>query len=164
MEVIQQKQCFIPRAQAEQDPTYKQIIPYLIFTYDKQYFLMQRRAKASEQRLACKYSLGIGGHLRKQDMVGKTIFEWAQREFEEEVSYDGNLTIAPLGVLNDDSSEVGRVHTGFALLLQGDSPRITIKSELESGELVPFDECKTRYAQLETWSQWVISFLQGTQK
>ena len=164
IDLIQDKKCFIPRNLAELDPTYKQVIPYLVFEYDKQYFLMQRQSTSSEQRLASKYSLGIGGHLRKEDIEGASIFEWAQREFEEEVSYEGNLTIIPLGILNDDSNEVGKVHVGFVLLLKGDSSDISIKSELKSGVLVSLNECRARYDQLESWSQMVVDFLQLNKK
>ena len=69
----------------ETDPAYKQIIPYLVFTYENKYFLMQRQKKASETRLQSKYSLGIGGHIREEDMENCTLVDWAKREFEEEI-------------------------------------------------------------------------------
>jgi predicted NUDIX family phosphoesterase len=159
LSIIQNHQEFLPRAAMEVDPTYKQIIPYLIFKYQDRYFLMQRSANASEQRLQNKFSLGIGGHIRKEDMIGKTIFDWAQREFYEEVSYQGALTIEPLGVLNDDSNDVGKVHIGLVLLLQGDSDNIHIKSELKSGRLVTLEECKEKSDLLETWSHSVLNYL-----
>ena len=74
---VQNKPVFMFRPDAETNPEYKQIIPYLIFTYDNKYFLMQRKATASEQRLASKYSFGIGGHIRKEDMQGNSFFDWA---------------------------------------------------------------------------------------
>ena len=60
---------FHPRYLMETDVRYKQIIPYLIFTHNNSYFLMQRQSTAGEQRLKNKYSLGIGGHIRKEDLV-----------------------------------------------------------------------------------------------
>lgn len=157
--IIQNHQEFLPRADMEIDQTYKQIIPYLIFKHHDRYFLMQRSANASEQRLQNKFSLGIGGHIRKEDMVGKTIFDWAQREFHEEVSYQGALKIEPLGILNDDSNEVGKVHIGLVLLLHGDSDNIHIKSELKSGTLATLEECKEKSAFLESWSSVVLNHL-----
>ena len=157
--VVQQHKEFYPRSLMEQDPTYKQIIPYLIFTHNNHYFLMQRHKKASEQRLHSKLSLGIGGHVRQEDLEGTTLFDWARREFHEEVTYAGNLTIRPIGLLNDDSNEVGKVHLGFVLLLAGDSPEITIKSELAHGSLVSLQECAAGYDRMETWSQFVLTTL-----
>ena len=90
--LINQAKEFLPRPAMEEDLSYKQIIPYLIFTHNDQYFLMQRKSTSSEQRLKNKYSLGIGGHMRQEDMQnGATIFDWAQREFQEEINYSGKF-------------------------------------------------------------------------
>ena len=150
---------FLPRTHMETDPHYKQIIPYLIFNHDDRYFLMQRQSKASEQRLKNKYSLGIGGHIRQEDMTHDTIFDWAQREFHEEVNYAGSLTITPIGLLNDDTNEVGKVHLGLVLLLEGDNNHISVKSELKSGLLLTLDECEQYYDAMETWSQFIFDYL-----
>lgn len=159
-ELIQKHQEFHPRSIMESDEQYKQIIPYLVFKHEDRYFLMQRKAQASEQRLQSKLSLGIGGHINQEDIVDGNIANWARREFEEEVSYNGTYTVKPLGILNDDSNAVGRVHVGFVYLLEGNSPSIAIKAEHKSGELVTLQECRARYEQLESWSQIVLDFLQ----
>lgn len=150
---------FLPRPEMENDPTYKQIIPYIVFYHDKKYFLMQRKTTASEQRLQGKFSLGIGGHIRQEDMTSHSLFDWAKREFDEEVHYTGSCTITPLGMVNDDSDDVGKVHLGLVLLLTGDSNKISVKSELKNGVLVSLDECINRYDRLESWSQIVINYL-----
>src|SRR3989337_1902194 len=103
---------FLPRSVMESEPAYKQIIPYLIFKNKNRYFLMQRQENASEVRLQNKFTLGIGGHVRQEDMTNDSIVTLARREFHEEVEYSSNFTIEPLGVLNDDSSFVGKVHLG----------------------------------------------------
>ena len=157
LKLVQQHQEFMPRGLAEEDATYKQIIPYLVFRHNDLYFLMQRKGSSSEQRLASKYSLGIGGHLREEDMKGSSIIEWAQREFDEEICYSGSVTITPLGILNSESTPVDQVHIGFVLLLEGDSADISIRSELQSGELVPLSVCKKK--DLEGWSRFVVDFL-----
>ena len=160
LNIINEQKEFLPRAHMEEDPAYKQIIPYLVFTHKNKYFLMQRTATSSEQRLKNKYSLGIGGHMRQEDMhEGNTIFDWAKREFNEEISYQSQITIHPLGILNDDSNEVGKVHLGLVLLLEGDSPNIAVKSELKSGQLVTLDECANIYSHMETWSQIIFNYL-----
>lgn len=152
---------FLPRGFMEQNPAYKQIIPYQVFMYEDKIFLMQRHAKASEERLRNKMTIGIGGHVREEDIRSGNLYEWASREFHEEVCYSGSITVKPLGILNDDSNEVGRVHAGFIFLLKGDSPDISVHSELQSGMLVTMEECSTYYDSLETWSQMVFDALRA---
>lgn len=157
--LIQTQKEFHSRAAMETDPAYKQIIPYLIFEHGNKYFLMQRHKKASETRLQSKFTLGIGGHIRQEDMQTNSLFDWAKREFHEEVTYSGELTIEPLGILNDDSNEVGKVHIGFVFLLHGSDGDISIQSELANGELYTLEECQGFYDRMETWSQMVIEAL-----
>lgn len=158
--IVQEHKQFLPRSEMEQNPLYKQIIPYLIFTHDGKVFLMQRAGTAGEQRLKNKYTLGIGGHVREGDIAGKTIFDWAIREFQEEIEYDGSLSIQPLGLINDDSNAVGKVHVGFAFLLRGDSPNIAIRSELKHGSLLSLEACTEFVENMETWSQLAFAHLQ----
>jgi len=150
---------FLPRAHMETDPQYKQIIPYLVFKHNDRYFLMQRQSKASEQRLKNKYTLGIGGHIRQEDMTSNDIFDWSRREFHEEVNYAGLPDITPLGLLNDDTNEVGKMHLGLVLLLEGDSDAISVKSELKNGQLLTLNKCESYYESMETWSQLVFDYL-----
>ncbi|MCL4361849.1 hypothetical protein M1446_05850 [Candidatus Dependentiae bacterium] len=159
LKVINEKKEFLPRGQMELDANYKQIIPYLLFNFEDKYFLMQRQSKSNESRLASKYSLGIGGHIRQEDLTSNDIIEWSKREFEEEVDYQGNYQVKPLGILNDDNSSVGQVHIGFVLLLIGDSSKIKIKSEHKSGELLTLNECKLYYDKMESWTQFVFDFI-----
>lgn len=156
---IKMHQEFHPRSLMETDPTYKQIIPYLIFKHKDRYFLMERHAKASEQRLKSKLTLGVGGHIRKEDMTTNSLFDWARREFHEEVDYTGSFAIKPLGILNDDSNDVGKVHVGFVFLLDGDNGNITVKSELKSGILATKKECLAVQDRMETWSQMILEQL-----
>jgi len=162
LSIIQENKEFQPRSQMETDPNYKQIIPYLIFKHNNKYFLMQRKKGASEKRLQSKFSFGIGGHIRQEDLCAKSkdsIFDWARREFEEEIDYNGSFTIQPLGMINDDSNDVGKVHIGFVFLLDGDSCNIKVRSELQSGELMSLEECNLYADHMETWSQMVFNHL-----
>jgi predicted NUDIX family phosphoesterase len=159
MQRITANQEFIPRSVAETDERYKQIIPYAIFRHNGRYFLMQRQSTASEQRLKSKYLLGIGGHVRQEDMEESSIISWAMREFHEEISYSGTLTATPVGILNDDSNEVGRVHMGLVLFLDGDIDQISVKSELQQGFLATFDECSMHEPNMEAWSRIIMNFL-----
>ncbi len=159
LHIVKMYQEFQPRSVMETDTTYKQIIPYLVFRHNGLYFLMERQAKASEQRLKSKLTLGIGGHIRKEDMDGVSIFDWARREFHEEVNYAGQFKIKPLGILNDDSNAVGQVHIGFVFLLEGDSAEISVKSELKGGELTSLEECIAVKDRMESWSRIVLEAL-----
>lgn len=148
-----------PRYLMEEDESFKQVIPYFVFMHDKKLFLMQRSAKAGETRLASKYTLGIGGHVRKTDLEGGDIAAWGMREFEEEVAYEGDMSLVPLGLLNDDSDAVGRVHLGVVYLVCGQSEQIAIKSELQSGVLATREECDSVHARMEGWSAMVYDAL-----
>jgi len=157
--IVNTKKEFMLRSAAEQDPRYKQIIPYLVFMHEGRIFVMQRTGGASETRLQNKYTVGIGGHIRQEDIKSNDLYMWANREFHEEVAYEDTLTIEPLGVLNDDTNEVGRVHMGFVFLLNGTSDAIRIKSELKSGVFMSLEECTTMINHFESWSQIVLHAL-----
>jgi len=162
-ELIMENRQFFWRSEMEGDPSFKQIIPYLVFCHEDRYFLMRRRGDASEARLKNKYTLGIGGHIRQEDMLDESLVNWAKREFAEEVCYDGGLTISALGLINDETNSVGQVHTGFVFLLQGDAASISVKSELKEGELMSLEQMAPSYANMETWSQMVFDFLVARQ-
>jgi predicted NUDIX family phosphoesterase len=149
---------FHSRIAMENDPRYKQIIPYLVFMHDDNVFVVERTATASEARLASKLSIGIGGHIRQEDILGSTIFDWAHREFNEEVTYNDPFTFEPLGIVNDDTNSVGQVHLGFVFLVRGTTPHITVKSEFKHGKLTPRTSI-TDTSNFEPWSQIVLDVL-----
>ncbi len=157
--IIQHQESMI-RSCAETDQTYKQIISYMIFTFDGKIFVMQRKNKANEQALANKLSIGIGGHMTQADIQGQTLFDWVVREFEEEVTYQGNLQMRTIGFLNDDSNEVGQRHLGLVILLKGEHGTITLNGdEHKSGQLMSMEECFEKIDQFESWSQIVLQTL-----
>ncbi len=157
--LIHEKKEFLWRSQMEIDQQYKQIIPLFVFLYEDRIFLMQRSKKPGDARLAEKYTVGIGGHVRQEDLAETSIQEWGQREFHEEIEYQGALNIKTLGMINDDSNDVGRVHLGFVFLAYGDSDKISIKSELQSGNLVSLEEAIDKGDQLESWTKIIIQTL-----
>jgi predicted NUDIX family phosphoesterase len=159
-ELVLTKLEFRKRGEVEEDFSLKQIISYIIFSYKNKYLLTQRLDKPNERRLASFYSFGIGGHLGKKDLEnGSSLSDWAKREFEEEVDYKGNLKFETLGVLNDDSNPVGKVHLGLVVLAIGDSPDIKVKDEHKSGELLFLNEAKKNYKNMENWSKIVYDYL-----
>lgn len=150
---------FMPRCHAETNIQYKQIIPYMLFLFEKKLFVMQRKNSASEQRLAGKFSIGIGGHIRQEDIKNANIIDWANREFQEEVTYNGSKTVNIIGLLNDDSDDVGKVHLGIILLAQANSDQISINDEHKDGMLLNRDECLALKPYMESWSQMCLDFL-----
>ncbi len=159
LEKIDTFQEYHNRNMMENDPCFKQIIPYFIFRHESSLFLMQRRENASEKRLGGKFTLGIGGHIRKEDVQGKNIIDWGLREFAEEINYDGTYDVTPFGIINDDTTSVGQVHIGLVYVIDGFSPNISIKDEMKWGELVNYETCRNHYDCMEAWSQMVFDEL-----
>ena len=166
LQLISRKHKFLPRVKVEQDANWQQIIPYLIFENSGKIFLMKRRKDHTDSRLASKVSIGIGGHVNKADLKGtkstkgtKGIIDWAKREFEEEVVYKGQYKTEFVGLLNDDSNNVGLAHLGLIIKVVGDSNSISVRDEHKSGSLVSLVEIRKHYKQMETWSRIVYDFL-----
>src|SRR3989344_8414768 len=137
LSVINRKHKFFTRSEAEDNPSWQQIIPYLIFENSGKYFVMQRRTDHTDLRLANKFSIGIGGHINKSDIGSKSIMDWADREFKEEVDYSGKYKSEFLGLINDDSNDVGLVHIGLVIKISGDLENITVRDEHKLGRLSP---------------------------
>jgi predicted NUDIX family phosphoesterase len=137
-----------------------QLIPYVIYEDNDTLFVMQRSPDASEQRLANKCSLGIGGHIRQEDLHETDIAAWALREFEEEVDVSVMPAIEIVGLVYDPRDMVGRVHLGIVMrAIAQPGAHIRIKDEHISGELKTFDEAYRLYDSLESWSQLVLDIL-----
>lgn len=159
LKVITGKHKFSARGEVEQDPRYKQIIPYLVYEFEGKIFVMKRKATHTDKRLANKISIGVGGHINKEDVKSNNPVEWARREFEEEIEYSGKLKTEFLGILNHDANDVGLVHVGLVFKVIGDSANIKIRDEHKEGELMSMVELGKKYKAMETWSQIVYDFL-----
>lgn len=157
--IINKKHKFMARGDVEDDPKWQQIIPYMYYEFGGRYFLMQRNASHTDKRLASNHSLGIGGHINKKDIKTGNITSWAKREFEEEADYKGKLKTTFVGLLNDDTNDVGRVHLGLVIKIEGASDEIKVRDEHQSGTMVTFDQLGKSYKQMETWSQIIYDYL-----
>jgi predicted NUDIX family phosphoesterase len=159
--LIREKHLFMPRADVEDDPNFQQIIPYVVFRHKDRYFLTHRLRASSEKRLRKQYSLGVGGHINPGDLEsGDPILDGLKREWEEEVVYDGHFDARLIGLLNDESAPVSKVHLGVVFLVDGDTPNIAIRETKKlGGELLTLDEMRTFYLQMESWSQLVYDRL-----
>jgi predicted NUDIX family phosphoesterase len=162
--IIRERSFFMPRAEVEDDPSYQQIIPYLLFRYEDSYLLTRRLKASSEKRLRQLYSLGVGGHINPGDLDnGDPVQDGMRREWQEEVDYAGHFEASLLGLLNDDSSPVSRVHLGLVFLVEGDRPEIAIREvDKLSGELLRLEEMRIYYLEMESWSQIVYDRLMSS--
>jgi predicted NUDIX family phosphoesterase len=162
--VIREQSFFMPRAEVEDDPAYQQIIPYIVFRHGDRYLLTRRLRASTEKRLRQLYSLGVGGHINPGDLEnGDPIRDGLRREFEEEVEYSGSIDATLLGLINDDSSPVSRVHLALAFLVEGSTPAISIRETKKlAGELLTLEEMRMYYLEMESWSQIVYDELSRT--
>src|SRR3972149_11892576 len=71
----------------EEDTSLKQIIPYLIIRHRDRIFLFQRSTRGGERRLHGLYSIGVGGHIAREDTNGAQDLLAAalERELHEEL-------------------------------------------------------------------------------
>lgn len=58
---------FLQRTAAENDPNYRQIIPYALLRHGAFVFRYRRTVAGQDPRLHNKYSLGVGGHINRRD-------------------------------------------------------------------------------------------------
>jgi predicted NUDIX family phosphoesterase len=162
-QVIREQSFFMPRADVEDDPAYQQIIPYVVFRHGDRYLLTRRLKASSEKRLRQQYSLGVGGHINPGDLEGgDPINDGLKREWEEEVVYGGHFEARMLGLINDESAPVSKVHVAVVFLVDGDSPEIAIReTDKLAGELLTLYEMRIHYLEMESWSQMVYDRLAG---
>lgn len=164
---------FLARAQAETNPAFKQIIPYVIITDGKNILHYVRGKKAGEQRLVSKGSVGIGGHINNEDETlfglnsfGLEAFQDAvKREVCEELSIQGEFNARPVGLINDDSTEVGCVHFGVVHVLFCQPGQVKKKEQvITQVEFIPAEELVIKRDQMETWSQLCLDNLDTLMK
>ena len=155
-----------PRREVEEDPGFKQLIPYVIFRYrhagQVQVFQYTRGKGQGEGRLHSKCSIGIGGHISAEDdRDGNTAYaEGMRRELAEEVEIDTPYTEHCVGLINDDLTEVGRVHLGVVHLFDVERPDVRPREAdiLEAG-FRPIEAIRSLADRFETWSQICIQAL-----
>ncbi len=159
-----------PRGEMEEDPSFKQLIPYCIFRHTdsagrQTVFAYTRGKGQGEGRLRSKRSVGIGGHISTDDhqAAGQGAYdEGLRRELDEEVFIETTHRQQCVGLINDDESPVGRVHLGVVHLFDVDEPAVRPReSELIECGFVPVDELLVNLDGFETWSQICLRALFG---
>lgn len=162
--------CYRPRPEMERDPSFKQLIPYVVFQHtntqgEKCVFQYTRGKGQGEQRLHAKRSVGIGGHISTLDASTSRQHEYREgmrRELEEEVAIGAPYREHCVGLINDDLTEVGRVHLGVVHLCEIEEPRIEPREgDICATGFVPVAELLADLSGFETWSQICLTALYG---
>src|SRR5256712_1512906 len=157
---------FLPRAQAETDPTHKQIIPYALLAFENKVLYYVRGKKAGEQRLVAKGSIGIGGHMNEADeslfaMDKQAYRAGVEREVNEEIKIDTRFDDRIVALLNDDTTEVGRVHLGIVHVFKLAQPKVEKREAMITNlAFLGKDELLKRRESLETWSRICVDSLE----
>src|SRR5206468_3897611 len=153
--------------EAEINPAYKQIIPYALIVFQNTVLHYVRGKKAGEQRLIAKGSIGIGGHMseEKDKLLWHTTDEAAyragvEREVNEEIKIDTPFEDQIVALLNDDSTDVGRVHLGIVHVFKLTEPKVEKREAMITGlTFLPKNELLARRETMETWSQICVDSL-----
>lgn len=156
---------FLPRSEAEDDPSYKQLIPYCIFRHRDSVLSYRRDKGTGEGRLLGKRSIGIGGHISEADAGGSDHpYEVGmRREIEEEIEVGSEHRVTVLGLINDDETEVGKVHLGVVHVFDLDAPNVRPR-ETSIAEIGfdPVADLAARADEFETWSRICLRHLAST--
>jgi len=149
---------FEPRAAMEADPSFKQIIPYLVLRDGERYFLMRRTRAGGDARLHDAWSIGVGGHVNPgdRDLAGGLLREWT-----EELVADFVPEFRLVGLLNDDTTDVGRVHLGAVYLAEAAGRAVAIReTDKLSGAFATPAQVAEVAERLETWSRLAFEFVE----
>jgi predicted NUDIX family phosphoesterase len=148
---------FEPRSAMEGDPSFKQVIPYLVLRDGPDWFLMQRTRAGADRRLHDRWSVGVGGHINPGDgdIAGGLAREWREElvaGFEPEYRF--------VGLLNDDTVDVGRVHLGVVFVADaGGRPVAVRETDKLRGGFAPAAAVRAVRDRLETWSRIAFDHL-----
>lgn len=162
-----------PRGEMEEDASFKQLIPYVVFRHTSpsgvQIFQYCRGKGQGETRLRAKRSVGVGGHISTLDAettgihTGSEVYdEGLRRELSEEIDIQTPYKANLVGLINDDETEVGRVHLGVVHLYEVEQPAVEPREEdiLDAGFL-PVEQILDELDEFESWSQIVVKALFG---
>ena len=152
---------FRSRDIVEEDPSFKQIIPYVIVRHGDRYLLTRRTSRQTESRLHGKYSIGVGGHINDTEKFAadqNVIEAGLERELDEEIHLLGRRqSLNLVGIISDDSTPVGQVHLGLVFVLETDSPDFRVNEpELMTAEWASMELLQESFERMESWSQIVF--------
>ena len=146
-----------PRSAMEADPSFKQVIPYLVLRDGERFFLMRRTRAGVDARLHDRYSIGVGGHLNPGD---GGVLGGLRREWHEELVAGFEPEFRLVGLLNDDTTDVGAVHLGAVYVADAAGRSVEIReTDKLSGAFAGPDEVEAVVDRMETWSRLCFEFL-----
>jgi predicted NUDIX family phosphoesterase len=158
---IRERGFFIERRRAEEDSTFKQIIPYCVVRHEDHVLLLRRLKTQGEKRLHNKLSIGVGGHINPVDGEGDLLELGCERELAEEVAIEGAGRKRVVGFINDDATAVGSVHFGVVYRVDLAAPSVQVRERaMMEGALQPIAEIQRLAAsgsEFETWSDLVLN-------
>ena len=147
---------FLDRPLAEEDPAFKQLIPYVVVRDGELVYLMERTAAGGDPRLHGKASIGVGGHLNPVDEGEDPLTDGLRREWSEELVADWEPEFRLVGLLNDDSNPVGSVHLGVVFEVEADGRPVDVRERDKlTGRFATSAEVCAAWDRLETWSRLV---------
>ncbi|MCA1572391.1 MAG: NUDIX domain-containing protein [Chloroflexi bacterium] len=145
---------------AEEDPSHKQLIPYVVVRDGERIFLMHRTDAGGDARLHGKASIGVGGHLNPVDEGEDALLAGLRREWDEELEVGWEPEFRLVGLLNDDSNPVGAVHLGVVFVVEAAGRPVAVREHDKLvGDFVDAAAVVEAWDRLETWSQLVASGL-----
>jgi predicted NUDIX family phosphoesterase len=150
---------FEPRSAVEPDRSLKQVIPYLVLRDGDRYFLMRRTRAGGDARLHDLWTIGVGGHLNPGDgdLAGGLLREW-----REEIEADFVPEFELVGLLNDDTTDVGSVHLGAVYVADASGRQVMIRETAKLvGRFAEVDETARVRDGMESWSRLVFELLEG---
>ena len=161
LKLIIEEHEFLPRPQAEEDPSFRQIIPYVVLLQNGRIFSTRRLNKGGEARLHGKISVGIGGHINPVDETEReqVLLRGLQRELEEEVSIEMPGPLVPIGVINDDTNSVGSVHLGLCFTMEVQGEVFVRETEKLTGGWMTPEALRAEWDNMETWTQIALEGL-----
>ena len=159
LDIIVNHHEFMDRPAAEEDPSYKQIIPYVVLTRKGLVFATRRLNKGGESRLYGKVSIGIGGHINPVDETDRrsVLMKGLERELDEEVYIQRRGELVPQGFINDDGNGVGAVHLGLCFSMEVEGEVSVKETEKLSGGWMSLQELRGEFDNMETWSQIALA-------
>jgi len=168
---IVQNGLFLRRSELEEDPSFKQIIPYAIISNKEperngeSFYLFRRTSRQTEKRLHNKFSLGVGGHMNPRgSMESKEqyLIDELKRELFEEVKLLNGCLIEDIefiGFINDDTIPVGSVHIGLLYDIHVSNKEVYIyETDKMTAEWIDKSNLAEFYEGMETWTKITFDF------
>jgi len=157
LEALERDGRYEARTAMEVDPSFKQVIPYLVLRDGERFFLMRRTKGGVDARLHDRYSIGVGGHLNPGD---GGVLGGLRREWHEELVAEFEPDFQLVGLLNDDRTEVGAVHLGAVYVADATGRPVEIReTDKLSGAFAEPHEVAAVVDRMETWSRLCFEFL-----